>query len=77
MKDHMKLHTGQDLFRCEFCEKKFNIRPNWLRHMKIHTEESIYKCELCSKEFTLKDGLKRHMKIHKRTEDSEIHIKHV
>lgn len=64
LKTHMRVHMGQKLFFCTFCDKRFVELTNMKQHMFIHTGERPYQCEECGKDFAQQSNLKSHMRIH-------------
>lgn len=61
---HLKIHTKEKDYSCEFCRACFTDATALKRHIRTHTGERPYKCGLCHKAFSQSGNLKRHMKIH-------------
>lgn len=63
-RQHKNIHTGDRVYRCDFCEKTFATKSNLKTHERVHTGEKPYQCDLCSKAFTQQFDLKRHKRTH-------------
>ena len=66
-KPNMRNHTGEKLFSCSVCSKKFTRKAGLDTHLKTHTGEKPYSCPLCKKCFSLS----AHMRLHIRTHTGE------
>lgn len=64
LQEHIRTHTGENLFRCTMCDRTFT-RPTYLeKHIRTHTGEKPFGCELCGKKFTQSSSLNVHMRKH-------------
>lgn len=62
---HMRLHSGDKPYKCEFCGRHFRQWGDLKYHcISIHSEEKNYQCEYCGKDFARKYSLIVHRRIH-------------
>lgn len=64
LKLHMRVHTGEKLFRCMYCKKEFAFNSSLSRHLRVHTGEKPYECSFCGKRFNVSTTLKVHYRVH-------------
>ena len=56
------VNTGEKLFSCGFCDKRFRQLSNKKRHELLHTGEKPYSCQFCDKKFRVQSNMKVHEK---------------
>lgn len=62
---HLRYHTDEYNYPCEYCPKKFKESCALNRHqLKDHEEQFNYQCDQCSKLFKELDALTKHQKTH-------------
>uniref|UniRef100_UPI00358E86C4 oocyte zinc finger protein XlCOF6-like isoform X2 n=1 Tax=Myxine glutinosa TaxID=7769 RepID=UPI00358E86C4 len=64
MKTHMKIHTGERLFKCFECGKGFLYKWTLNAHKLTHTGIRSYKCSACGRGFSRKLHLQMHTMVH-------------
>ncbi|XP_044076053.1 zinc finger and SCAN domain-containing protein 12-like [Siniperca chuatsi] len=64
--DEMGRNTGNKLFSCSKCGKRFGQKHHLQTHMRCHTGERPFSCSLCDKRFTQKGNLTQHLTVHTR-----------
>ena len=57
-------HTGVKRFSCNYCEKSFVNKSEWISHERVHTREKPFACGFCKKAFSVKSSLVVHERIH-------------
>ena len=62
LKQHMRLHTGDNLSVCGVCQKKFTSKYAILHHVAVHTGEKPFQCAMCGNQFTQPANLRTHVK---------------
>ncbi|XP_060788579.1 histone-lysine N-methyltransferase PRDM9-like [Neoarius graeffei] len=64
LREHQRIHTGQNLHHCSQCGKSFNQVHYLQVHQRIHTGEKPYNCLQCGTSFTQQSTLQIHQRIH-------------
>lgn len=71
---HRRTHTGERLYVCRCCERRFTHKSGLNRHMRTHdTEEQRYSCPECGRIFASSAALAPHLQTHSGEPPFECH----
>ena len=65
LKQHGRIHSGEKLFDCKFCSKKFSQKGEFKIHVNnVHLDQKPFECRVCSSKFNKKGELNIHSRKH-------------
>lgn len=64
MEIHIRTHSGDKPFQCDYCSYRTARKWSLNLHLKTHTGSKPFKCPNCMYRASRKDVLKVHMKTH-------------